>query len=149
MVLINGTTSPFFKAERGLRQGCSLSSLIFLLVVEGLIQYLIEVVRRGDLQGLKLAPGITLTHLLFVDDIILFCNGSRRDIEFLERGINIFKTTRWMLINLQKSTLSPFLLRKLEVRNLINFFSDPVSDLLEGIKYLGFYLKPNDYRKSH
>lgn len=111
VVLINGTTSSFFKAERGMRQGCPLSPLNFLLVAEGLSQYLIEAVRRGDLQGLKLAPGITLNHLLFVDDILLFCNWSRRDIECLKRGIHLFKTATGMLINLQKSTLSLFLLR--------------------------------------
>ena len=43
-VLINGATSPFFKAERGLRQGCPLSPLIFLLVAEGLSRFLIDVV---------------------------------------------------------------------------------------------------------
>jgi len=32
--LINGATYDFFKPSRGLRQGCSLSMLIFLTVVE-------------------------------------------------------------------------------------------------------------------
>ena len=76
-VLINGKTSPFFKAERGLRQGYPLSPLIFLLVVEGLSRFLKEAVRRGDLTGLILAPGINLTNLLFVDGILLFCRGTR------------------------------------------------------------------------
>lgn len=75
-VLINGVASSFFKAERGLRQGCPLSPLIFLLVVEGLSRFVKEAVRRGDLTGLILAKGIYLTHLLFVDDILLFCRGT-------------------------------------------------------------------------
>lgn len=41
-VLINGAASPFFPAERGLRQGCPLSPLIFLLVLEGLSRALSE-----------------------------------------------------------------------------------------------------------
>jgi hypothetical protein len=36
VVLINGEASPFFHAGRGLRQGCPLSPLLFLLVEEGL-----------------------------------------------------------------------------------------------------------------
>ena len=34
------------------------------------------------------------------------------------------------------------------MRDLTNFFPVPVTDLLEGIKYLNFHLKPNDYIKS-
>jgi hypothetical protein len=63
-------------------------------------------------------------------------------------GINLFKTTTGMLINLHKSTMSPYLLREPEVRTLTNFFPAPVSDLQKGIKYLDFHLKPNNSRKS-
>ena len=41
-VLINGAASPFFKGKRGLRQGCPLSPLLFLLVAEGLSQLILK-----------------------------------------------------------------------------------------------------------
>jgi hypothetical protein len=40
--LINGEASPFFHAERGLRQGCPFSPLLFLLVAEGLSWALVD-----------------------------------------------------------------------------------------------------------
>ena len=147
-VLINGAASPFFKAERGLRQGCPLSPLIFLLVVEGLSRFLIDAIWKRDLTGLELASGLQLTHLLFVDDILLFCNGSRRDVDCLHRGITLFKVTTGMQINLQKSTLSLIHLRAPDMRYMSTIFPVPATNILEGLKYLGFYLKPNDYRKS-
>jgi hypothetical protein len=36
VVLINGDTSPFFHSGRGPRKGCPLSSLLFILIMEGL-----------------------------------------------------------------------------------------------------------------
>lgn len=50
-VLINGATSLFFKAERGLRQGYPLFPILFLLVVEGLSRMLTKAKRRGDFKG--------------------------------------------------------------------------------------------------
>jgi len=35
-ILINGATSPFFHSERGIRKGCLISPMFFLLVAEGL-----------------------------------------------------------------------------------------------------------------
>jgi hypothetical protein len=52
VVMINGETSPFFKPGRGLRQGCPLSPLLFLLIVEGLSRLLKEASKMVVLKGL-------------------------------------------------------------------------------------------------
>jgi hypothetical protein len=74
-VLINGSPSGFFRISRGLRQGCPLSPLLFLIIVEGLSRILMNLVEEGKIQGVSVANGVRITHLLFVDDIILFGKG--------------------------------------------------------------------------
>jgi hypothetical protein len=71
-VLINGSASPFFRAERGLRQGCPLSPLLFLLVAEGLRRAIEATKLRGEFHGISISPTLNITHLLFVDDVLLF-----------------------------------------------------------------------------
>jgi hypothetical protein len=74
-VLINGSPTEFFSSHRGLRQGCPLSPLLFLLVVECLSRLLKEVVVKGSFHGLKVASSNFVSHLLFVDDVLIL--GSR------------------------------------------------------------------------
>eukprot|EP00253_Pinus_taeda_P015727 PITA_15727 len=83
-VLINGATTPFFKGQRGLRQGCPLSPLLFLLVAEGLSQLIQKAKREGKVKGLKVAINLNISHLLFVDDILVFTNGDSNEIKELK-----------------------------------------------------------------
>jgi hypothetical protein len=102
----NGAASPFFSSGRGLRQGCPLSPLLFLLVAEGLSRALISAINTGDFQGIKTSPDLRITHLLFVDDVLIFSSGRPRDVETLAAILQLFQDATGMIINSQKSTLS-------------------------------------------
>lgn len=54
-MLVNGATSPFFHAERGLRQGCPISPLLFLLVAEGLSRFLEHAKQSIIFHGLQIS----------------------------------------------------------------------------------------------
>ena len=49
-IINNGCISPFFVLQRGIRQGCPLSSLLFLIVVEILAQ---AIRNDNDIEGFK------------------------------------------------------------------------------------------------
>eukprot|EP00253_Pinus_taeda_P035540 PITA_35540 len=49
---------------------------------------------RGRLKGIKITNGCTLTHLLFVDDIMVFINGSIGDISSIKATFSLFQVVR-------------------------------------------------------
>jgi hypothetical protein len=90
VILINGATTPFFLGERGLLQGCPMSPLLFLLVVEGLNRSIEAIKREDGFHGIHVAETLCLPHLLFVDDIPIFYNGMRRDAKKLKEILDLF-----------------------------------------------------------
>jgi hypothetical protein len=90
-ILINGFASSFFKVDRDVIHGFPLSPLLFLLVDKFLSRFLNEAKTTGKFRGINISSGLHISHLLFVDDILIFCDGSRRDTENLCDGLTLFK----------------------------------------------------------
>jgi hypothetical protein len=88
-----------------------------------------------------------ITHLLFVDDILIFFNGKVGDVETLADILATFRLAIGMIINEQKSTISTSELDEEEKEVYQRLFPFTLQDISQGIKYLGFQLKPNSYKK--
>jgi hypothetical protein len=74
-ILVNGTPSDFFKSSRSLRQGDSLSPLLFVMVMEPLSWMLNATMTQGLLTGFSVGSRdneeFVVNHLLFADRHIL------------------------------------------------------------------------------
>eukprot|EP00253_Pinus_taeda_P029832 PITA_29832 len=105
-VLINGSASHFLHSKRGLRQGCPLSPLLFLIIMDGLSRLITSTKRDDDLCGLKISDDWFLTHLLFVDDVIIFLDGIIRDSRTFSKILTLFSSATGMLANNSKSTIT-------------------------------------------
>eukprot|EP00253_Pinus_taeda_P020087 PITA_20087 len=105
-ILINGSASPFFHSERGLRQGCPLSPLLFLLVMEGLSRLMESAKSSGDIRGLRISELCSLTHLLFVDDVLILLDGNVRDSRSFSKILKLFSAATgdwvWLVAKLEK-----------------------------------------------
>ena len=71
VLLINGYPSRFFRSSRGLRQGCPLSPFLVLLVAEALSRIIHRAKVKQTLKGVWILNLVKLTHILFVDDVLL------------------------------------------------------------------------------
>eukprot|EP00253_Pinus_taeda_P025808 PITA_25808 len=145
-ILLNGSPTPFFTAKRGLRQGCPLSPLLFLLIMEGLSRLIGAEHRRGRITGIKITKIFSLTHLLFVDNVLIFLSGGLADTCALHNVFDLFQKAIGMTINVQKSTLTAIGCSQYEVHYTLHWFPFPIHTMEEGLKYLGFRLKPGGYK---
>ena len=121
-ILISGPTLDFFHAQRGLHQGFPLFPLLFLLVAEGLSRMLVEAKIRCDLKGVVVVDYLTITYLLFMEDILLFCDGSKHDLSTIKGAPSLMKKYTSMEVNIHKYTLSPLAISRDESANAYNFF---------------------------
>lgn len=97
----------------------------------------------GDFKGIYISPTLSITHLIFIDDVLIFCDGSRRSLQVLCQGLDMFHIALGMVINEAKSTISWSNLSDEILRRMGGFLHFPCRILDEGVNYLGFFLKPN------
>ena len=80
-VLVNGDPCGMIFPTRGIRQGYPFSPFLFLLCTEGLNGLIKKADLQGDIHGYSLCRrGPILTHLLFVDDSLIFCRQQWRSV---------------------------------------------------------------------
>lgn len=110
--------------------------------MEGLSRLIATAKRDGDLCGLKIYDDCFLTHLLFVDDVLILLDGSIRDSHTFSKILLHFSSTTGMLANQSKSTITFARTSIHESHFAHQLFPYCIHPLDRGLKYLGFWLKP-------
>ena len=110
-MLVNDTSMSFFQNSRGLRQGDPLSLYLFVIAVEGFSCLIKRVVDGGLLSGWRVKGRseevVQISHLLFVDDTLVFCQASQDQLTYLSWLLMWFEAVSGLRINLEKSELIP------------------------------------------
>ena len=70
----NGFSTSFFPISRGIRQGCPISALLFLLVAETMA---IHIRQNNDIKGIEITPKCTVKLMQYADDTTLFLKDQR------------------------------------------------------------------------
>lgn len=105
-VLWNGETTESFAPGRDLRQGDPLSPYLFVLCLEKLshiIQDAVSSKRWKPIQiGRKCPP---ISHLFFADDLMLFAEASRSQMETILQCLEVFCDISGQVVSLPKSKM--------------------------------------------
>ena len=110
-VLFNGSPVDFFGSSRGLRQGDPLSPLLFLVMMEVFSKMIKRVEGAGLLRGFKAdgrrGGGLCVSHLLFANDTILFCDATEEQILHVWMLFLCFQAVTGLKVNTVKSEMVP------------------------------------------
>lgn len=101
-IAVNGELEGFFTRARGIRQGCSLSPYLYVILNNILFKLLNRAALAGDFGYHPMCKELGLTYLSFADDILVFTDGT---IDSLAMGLRL---SQCCMLTLQSP---PFLLQ--------------------------------------
>ena len=134
-VKVNGYRSERFTLERGCRQGCSLSPLLFALCIEPLAQ----LIRDDDnIKGIVI-EGEEHKISLYADDVLLYLTEPTLTIPCLKELINKCGYYSGYKVNADKTEAMDINTRSPQCIKSQSGFKWPA----QGIKYLGIYIPPS------
>ena len=141
-VLINGSPSPEFSPQKGLRQGYPLALLLFNIVAEALngpmSQAMGKVIFRGFPVGLN---KVEISVLQYADDTIFFGEASMQNVKAIKAVLRTFELVSSLKINFVKSSFGALGMSdqwKIEAANYLN-----CSLLSFPFTYLGVPIRAN------
>jgi hypothetical protein len=97
----------------------------------------------GDMKRIRVGGREHFTHFLFVNDLPLFTMYIVGEGFHLKEILSPYNKATRMEINVHKYSKSYNGIEEGTIHGLDHLFSHNTLDLDEGIKYLGFILKPN------
>ncbi|XP_042974662.1 uncharacterized protein LOC122306298 [Carya illinoinensis] len=104
MILSNGEPKGPIIPSRGLSQGDPLSPHLFLLCTEGLISLLKKAEEHGKITPVRIYSGAPrLSHLIFVDDSILFCKANVYENQRIQHLLHCYEQSSGQKINRGKT----------------------------------------------
>jgi hypothetical protein len=113
--------------------------------MEGLSRALAEARRTRSFQGINFGTLTRLSHLLFVDDVTIFCRCVVVDCLSLNNIPTKFSATMDMAVNERKSTIYLPSGIKEHQELFTSVFPFELKRIEDRLKYLGHFIKPNSY----
>ena len=101
--------------------------------------------QNGLIKGIQISNDLVITHLLFVDDVLLFGMGTVADWIAFKVILDSFCEASGMNINMDKSCFLHYNVKDSIRRGVSDILPFRFEHLDQGFTYLGFFLKPTGY----
>ena len=104
-ILVNSEPLGLIYPFRGLRQGDSLSTFLFLFSIEGLNTLLSKASCDGDIRRYSICrAGSRISHIFFADDYLLFCRATPLDCTKIQSILGWYEVASGQQVNSDKTT---------------------------------------------
>ncbi|XP_019451698.1 PREDICTED: uncharacterized protein LOC109353792 [Lupinus angustifolius] len=144
---INGRSVGFFQCKRGVRQGDPLSPLLFCIAEDALSRGISNLVREGKISTISGPKGLqTPSHILYADDIFLFCKGKKAELVELKKLIKDYAEASGQHVN-SKCTFYTASSSPRRIASLVSYLGFSVGSL--PVQYLGIPLFKGRPKKIH
>ena len=101
IVINNGYFSDAFNINRGVRQGCPLSSSLFIICIEILSNY---IQKENSIKGI-IINNVEIKQTLFADDATFMTDGSEQSFEKLVNVVSNFECVSGLKLNTNKTNI--------------------------------------------
>eukprot|EP00253_Pinus_taeda_P015908 PITA_15908 len=144
--LVNGRSTNFFQASRGLRQGCPLSLLLYAIQASVLSFQLEHNQQNHTLPGLRTTHKVKdINHAQFADDTLLLGGASLLSARHFKRELDIYRSISGSKINYRKCSIYGWNCSAKELADIARLLEMDGNRTWESFKYLGipiFKAKP-------
>jgi hypothetical protein len=130
----------------GVRQGDPLSPMLFILAFDPMQRILDLASEHGVLTPLPLAAAKLRTSL-YVDDVAIFINPTRNDLQAAKQVLNAFGAATGLTTNFEKSSIHPIRCENVDLSNILQPFPGCCKTL--PCQYLGLQLHTRPLQKIH
>ncbi|KAL3686178.1 hypothetical protein R1sor_004200 [Riccia sorocarpa] len=107
---VNGVFTKEFKLERGVRQGCPISPMLFAISSQPLMTLLRIEEMAGRLKGVSIPRGGSFLHRFFADDSGVMITAEERYFGVLQTTVEKYEQISGAKLNLPKSVVLPLAL---------------------------------------
>jgi hypothetical protein len=127
--------------------GSPLSPFVFLVIAKALRRLINRACHSGKLKGLKVEYSLEyLSHLLSMDDILCFVQGSSQNFLSLKSILDLLCRATGTLVNYLKSCVIPRRISKVYLKRIKYSLLFPRKELEVGFKHMGFFLNLDGYK---